>query len=231
MQNGFHPGECNTDQAKHLHYTKRKSIYMRPREGGSWARRDEGRRETAPKGEDNEEDKWRGKVRRESERSRWWSAGGGEENGRMQDAERGMTRRREVLSHGQQLADWWWWERQWGRTATSQEGEWASGEGDARRIEEVGEAGVCESARIHLIISAIKKWWHPSLALISKARWMEAKQTNEVKWKRGNINSRLHSFLVFLYLPVCFPPPHLPIIPSFFQHISRALVPPFPHRP
>lgn len=26
--------QCNTDQAKHLQYTKRKSIYMRLREGG-----------------------------------------------------------------------------------------------------------------------------------------------------------------------------------------------------
>lgn len=46
--------ECNTDQAKHLHYTKRKSIYMSLGGGDGWPRgrvqcggesRSEGRRE------------------------------------------------------------------------------------------------------------------------------------------------------------------------------------------
>lgn len=111
--------ECNTDQAKHLHYRKRRSIYMRLNKGGG--RRGGGReraRETSLKGEDTEEDKWQGKcgVKVGEVDDRVWEVGREQEKA---GCRKGMTRQREALLHGHQFADWWWWEWQWGRKATS----------------------------------------------------------------------------------------------------------------
>lgn len=120
MQNGFHPGMQHwPSQTFALH--KEKINLHETERGRRWVRGlrwHEGReRETALKGEDNEEDKWQGKcgVKVREVDDRVWEVGRERENAGCRE---GTTRQREVLSHGQQLADWWWWEWQWGRKAT-----------------------------------------------------------------------------------------------------------------